>query len=439
MSGREQSLVYGIDDRPPIAELLPLGLQHLVAMILSNVTVPLLIAGAIGVSAADTALLVQMVLLMAGLATIVQSYPIGPIGGRIPMVMGTSIAFVGGLASIGREYGLATVFGACLAAAVVEVGFGFAIRRLRGLFPPLVNGIVVMLIGLTLIPVGIDYAAGGVKALDYGSLSNLAIAALVLLVTLTLNQFGRGFVSYGSMVLGVAAGYVLALALGKVHFASLADTAWLALPRPLAFGLEFHWGPILVVAFVYLISTMETVGDIAGTLAAAGRQPTTRELRGGLLADGVMSAIAALWSAFPNTSYSQNVGLVNFTGVASRHVTAMTGALLVFMGLVPKVGAFFATIPAPVIGGGGLIMFAMIFTSGAKIVHQGARWNQRTLIIMATAISLGLGVELRPEVLQHTPQWTQDFFGSGLITGGLTALGLNLILPNRPRHPPEDG
>ena len=174
---------------------------------------------------------------------------------------------------------------------------------------------------------------------------------------------------------------------------------------------------------------METVGDIAGTLAAVGRQPTIRELRGGLVADGVMSALAALWSAFPNTSYSQNVGLVNFSGVASRHVTAVTGGLLLLMGLIPKVGAFFATIPAPVIGGGGLIMFAMIFTSGAKIVHQGARWNQRSMIIMAIAIGLGLGVELRPDVLQHTPQWVRDFFGSGLITGGLTALALNVLLP----------
>jgi NCS2 family nucleobase:cation symporter-2 len=221
------------------------------------------------------------------------------------MVMGTSIAFVGGLTAIGRQYGLATVFGACFAAAFVEVILGFAIRRLRGLFPPLVNGVVVMLIGLTLIPVGIDYAAGGVAAADYGSPVNLAIAGLVLLATLVLNQFGRGFVSYGSMVLGVGAGYLLATALGRVSFDHLADTPWLAAPRPLAFGLEFHWAPILVLSFVYVVSTMETLGDIAGTLAATGREPTTRELRGGLIADGVMSALAALWSAFPNTSYSQ--------------------------------------------------------------------------------------------------------------------------------------
>ncbi len=388
-------------------------------MVLSNVTVPLLIAGALGVGAEDTALLVQMVLLMAGLATIVQSYPIGPIGGRIPIVTGTSVAFVGGLIAIGKEYNLATIFGACLVAAVVEVIFGFAIRRIRHAFPPLVNGVVVMLIGLTLIPVGIDYAAGGIGAADYGAPRNLAIAGLVLVVTVLLNQFGRGFLSYGSMVLGILAGYAMALALGMVKLGSVAATPWLSLPRPLAFGLEFHWTPIVIVAFIYVISTMETIGDIAGTLAATGREPTTSELRGGLVADGVMSALAALWSAFPNTSYSQNVGLVNFTGVASRHVTAITGALLLLMGLVPKIGAFFATIPASVIGGGGLVMFAMIFTSGAKIVHAGERWNQRTLVIMAVSIGLGLGVSLRPDALQHLPRWAADFFGAGLITGGL--------------------
>jgi NCS2 family nucleobase:cation symporter-2 len=429
MSRSAASLTYDIDDRPPLVELLPLGLQHLVAMILSNVTVALLIAGAIGVDAATTRILVQMVLLMAGLATIVQSYPLGPIGGRIPIVMGTSVAFVGSLGAIGRDWGLATVFGACLVAAVVEVALGFAMHRLRRFFPPLVNGILLMLIGLTLIPVGVDYAAGGARAASYGALENLALAGLVFGATLALHQFGRGFARYGSMVLGVGAGYLLALGLGRVDFSSLTAAPWLAAPRPLAFGLEFHWGPILAVSFVYVISTVETVGDIAGTLAAVGREPSARELRGGLVADGVMSGVAALWSAFPNTSYSQNVGLVNFSGVASRHVTAVTGGFLVLMGLVPKIGALFVTIPAPVIGGGALIMFATIFASGAKIVHQGALWDQRTLVVMAVAIGLGLGVELRPAALAQLPKWAIDFFGSGLVTGGLVALVLNAVLP----------
>ena len=431
-------IVYGIDERPAPARASVLGLQHLVAMLLGNITPPLLIAGALGLPPERTALLLQAILMMAGLATIVQSYPIGPVGGRLPIVMGTSIAFVGAIIGIGRELGLAAVFGACLVAAVVEVVLGGAIGRLRRLFPPLVNATVVMLIGLTLIPVGMDYAAGGVGAADYGSLTNLGIAALVGFVTLALNRFARGVLRHGSMLIGAVAGYLLALALGRVDFTGLDTVGWVAVPSPFAAGLEFHLGPIVLLGFVYLISAMETLGDIAGTLAAVGRRPTRRELEGGLVADGVMSAFAALFGAFPNTSYSQNVGLINFTGVASRHVTAVTGGFLVLLGLVPKVGALFATIPAAVIGGGGLIMFAMIFTSGLAIVHRDVDLDRRALVIIAVAVGLGLGVELRPDALQHLPESVRSFFGAGLVTGGLTALVLNLVLPKRARPAEAD-
>ena len=427
--GPATPVIYGVDDRPPLREAVPLGLQHVVAMLLGNITPPLLIAGGIGLATGDTALVLQMVLFMAGVATIVQSYPVGPVGGRIPVVMGTSIAFVGAIIGVGNKYGLAVAFGACLAASVVEIVLGFSIARVRRFFPPLVNSIVVMLIGLTLIPVGMDYAAGGVGADDYGSASNLGIAAVAFLVTLLLNRYARGFLSYASMLAGVVVSYLIAFGVGKVDLSGVREAAWFALPRPLAFGIEFAWAPILVMAFIYVISTMETLGDIAGTLAAAGREPTNRELRGGLVADGVMSALAAVFSAFPNTSYSQNVGLVNFTGVVSRHVTAVAGIFLVALGLVPKIGALFATIPPAVIGGGGLIMFAMIFSSGAAILHRGVRMTRRNLIILAVSIGLGLAVELRPEALQHLPEAARTFFGSGLISGGLTALVLNVVFP----------
>ncbi len=438
-SGPGPVIAYGIDDLPPARELLPLGAQHLVAMLLGNITPPLLVAGALGMAPADTGLLIQMVLVMAGLATIVQAYPVGPVGGRIPVVMGTSIAFVGGIIAVGGRYGLGAVFGACLVASLVEVGFGFSIARARRLFPPLVNGIVVMLIGLTLIPVGMDYAAGGRGAPDYGSPANLSIAAVVFLLTLVLNQFGRGLVSYASMLVGVVAGWVLAAGLGRVDLSGVAEAGWLALPRPVS-GLAFEPGAILLMAFLYVISTMETIGDISGTLAAAGRDPDTRELRGGLVADGVMSGIAALFGAFPNTSYSQNVGLVNFTGVVSRHVTAVTGAMLVVLGVVPKVAAVFASIPAAVIGGGGLIMFAMIFASGAAIFHRGVRLDRRNLVILAVSVGLGLGVELRPDAIAVLPEAVRTLLGSGLVTGGIVALLLNASLPaddvTRPKGDP---
>jgi NCS2 family nucleobase:cation symporter-2 len=424
-------VVYGLDDRPPMREAIPLGVQHLLAMLLGNITPPLLVAGALGLATGDTALLLRMVFFMAGVATIIQAYPVGPVGGRIPVIMGTSIAFVGGIIAIGQQYGLAAVFGACLVAAVVEVILGVFIGRFRHFFPPLVNGTVVMLIGLTLIPVGMDYAAGGVGAADYGSPTNLGIAGIVFLVTLLLNRFGRGFLSYSSVLFGVIAGYAVAMGMGRVDLATIGAASWVSAPAPLAFGIEFHWNGILLMAFIYVISAMETLGDISGTIAAAGREPTTRELRGGLVADGVMSGLAALFSAFPNTSYSQNVGLVNFTGVVSRHVTGVAGVVLVLLGVVPKVGAALATMPAAVIGGAGLIMFAMIFASGAAIIHRGVRLTQRNMVILAVSLGLGLGVEFRPDAVQYFPEALRTLFGSGLVTGGLMALVLNAVLPER--------
>ncbi len=400
-------------------------------MVLSNVVWPIIIGGALGLPPEQITVLIQAVLVMGGLATIVQSYPIGPVGARLPIVMGTSVAFVGASISIGNEFGLGTVFGACIVAALVEVGLGFSIGSLRRFFPPLVNGTVVMLIGLTLIPVGMDYAAGGPGAPDYGAPVNLVVGGATFLAILLLNQLGRGFVSYASVLLGVGVGWVLAGLTGLVDPSPIAAAGWIQMPVPLACGFDLRWSAVLVMSFVYVISTIETIGDISGTVAAEGREPTTEELRGGLVADGVMSALAGIFSAFPNTSYSQNVGVVNLTGVVSRHVTAITGGLLILLGLVPKVGAIFATIPRPVVGGAGLILFAMIFASGAAIFHRGVVLTRRNLVILAVALALGLGVELRPDAIQAIPEGLRTLFGSGLITGGLTALVLNAVLPER--------
>lgn len=429
-------VAYGLDDRPRTREALPLGAQHLVAMLLGNITPPLLIAGALGLATGETATLLQVALFVAGVSTIVQAYPIGPIGGRIPIVMGTSIAFVGASISIGSRAGLAAVFGAAFAAAFVEVGIGFSMGRIRRLFPPLVTSIVVMLIGLTLVPVGVDYAAGGIGAPDYGAPANLAIAGVVLVVTLGLNRIGRGFLAHASILLGVLAGYAVSIGIGGVDLGAVGEAGWISLPRILPYGMSFEASAILVMAVVYLISAMETIGDITGVMAATGRPPTSEELGGGLVADAVSSGVAALVGAFPTTSYSQNVGLVNFTGVASRHVTAVAGAMLVVLGLFPKVGALFATIPPAVIGGAALVMFGMIFASGAAIFVRGVPITQRNLVVLAVSVSVGLGAELRPEALGALPEGLQNFLSAGLVTGGLVALVLNLVLPERSKETP---
>ncbi|MGQ3413701.1 uracil-xanthine permease family protein [Natrinema sp. LN54] len=431
-SESDSVVLYDIEDRPPMAEAIPLGIQHVLAMFLGNVAPPLILAGAVGSATGETTFLVQMALIVAGVATLVQVFPIGPVGARLPIVMGTSFAFLGPLIGIGSQFGLAAVFGTALIAAPVEMVMGVTLDRFRRYFPPLVTGIVVMLIGLTLIPTGMDYAAGasaGPGAEGYGSVLNLGLAGLVLVTTLVLNQFFEGFLRVISVFVGIAVGYVAAIALGVVDFSGVATAGWITVPIPLKYGLSFPPSAVLTMAFLYIVTGMETIGDISGTVAATGRDATKAELRGGLLADGVMSIFGAVFNAMPNTSFSQNVGLVNFTGVASRYVVGIGGVALIILGFVPKIGAVVSAMPDAVLGGGALILFAMIFSSGARIILQNVTLDHRNSTILALSIALGLGVSLRPELLANFPDEVQTLFGSALVSGGISALVLNIVLP----------
>lgn len=420
---------YDIEDEPPAGEAGVLGVQHLLAMFLSTAALPLVIARAIGLGGADTAFVLQMALVVAGVATIVQAYPVGPVGARLPIVMGTSAIFVAPLIDVGNQFGLAAIFGAVILAAPVEVLIGYFIDDVRGLFPPLVTGIVVMLVGLTLIPVAMDYAAGGPGAPDYGSLKNVGLAGLVFVLALGLNQYFDGFVKMASVLVAVVVGYLAAIPLGLLDLSGVGSAGWFALPVPLKYGVEFHPSAVLVVAFAYVITSMETIGDISGTTESVGRDPDSQELRGGLVADGAMSAIAGLFNAFPNTSFSQNVGLISFTGVASRYVVGICGGLLVILGFVPKVAAVVAAMPNAVLGGAAIVLFGMIFSVGVRIIARGVELSQRNLTIIATSVVLGVGVEVRPDVLGSLPDEVQLLAGSGLIAGGVTALVLNVVLP----------
>jgi len=420
---------YGIEEEPPLGESVALGIQHLLAMFLSTVALPLVIASAIGVGASDTTFIVQMALLVAGIATIVQAYPIGPVGARLPIVMGTSAIFVSPLIDVGSEFGLAAIFGAALVAAPVEIVLGYFFDEVERFFPPLVTGIVVMLVGLTLVPIALQYSAGTPGTETFGSLENLGLAALVLVVAVVANQFFGGFTRAASVLIAVVVGYLAAIPLDLLDLSAVGDAAWFSLPTPLAFGLEFEPSAIVLVGFAYIITSMETIGDIAGTTEAVGRNPTSEETKGGLVADGVMSGFAAIFNAFPNTSFSQNVGLISFTGIASRFVVGITGILLIVLGLVPKVAAVVSAMPNPVLGGAAVVLFGMIFSIGLRIVVRGAELTRRNLTIIATSIVLGVGVEWRADALAQLPEDIQVLATSGLIVGGVTALVLNAVLP----------
>lgn len=435
--GGHSLVEYGIEDKPPGGESVALGIQHLLAMFLSTVALPLVIAGGIGLGPDDTAFVVQMALFVAGVATILQAYPLGPVGARLPIVMGTSAIFVSPLIDVGSEFGLAAIFGAVLVAAPVEVVIGYFFEDVRGLFPPLVTGIVVMLVGLTLIPTAMQYAAGGPGAPTYGNLENLGLAALVLLVSVVVNQFFDGFLRAASVLVAVVVGYLAAIPLGMLDLSAVSGAAWVSLPTPLSYGVSFEPSAILLVAFAYVVTAMETIGDISGTTEAVGREPTNEETKGGLVADGVLSAFAGLFGAFPNTSFSQNVGLISFTGVASRFVVAIAGVFLVVLGLVPKVAEVVAAMPNPVLGGAAVVLFGMIFSIGMRIVTRGADLNRRNLTIVAVSVLLGVGVEWQSDALAQLPEDVQIFATSGIIVGGTIALVMNAVLPEN--VPPMGG
>ncbi|ELY87572.1 uracil-xanthine permease [Natrialba hulunbeirensis JCM 10989] len=432
-------LEYGLDEKPPMAKSILLGLQHVAVMIVPATAVAYIVAGNVGLDGADTAYIVQMVLLFSGLATIIQAYTIGPIGAKLPIVMGSSFTFVGAATTIGIEFGMATVFGAILVTGfVVEGLIGWQFKRIKPFFPPLVTGLVVVIIGLYLIPTGMDYAAGGSAAQEageFGAVHHIGLAALVLAIAVGLNMLTRGVTRLLSILASIAIGYAAALALdlvygfGLVDFSSVGSADAIAFPSPTHFGFEFEPIAILVFAFLFLVSAMETVGDMSGVTAAEGRNPDDREFRGALFNDGSLSSLGSIFGTFPVTSFSQNVGIVTFTGVMSRHVVGISGVILAILGLSPVTGALVTTIPSAVFGGAVLLMVGMVAASGFRLIVLHTELNRRNMVIVAVSLGLGLGIATTPEAISGLPNAAQTFFGEPVILTALSALILNTIVP----------
>ncbi|MEO0363204.1 MAG: solute carrier family 23 protein, partial [Pseudomonadota bacterium] len=363
---------------PPIGQAVPLGLQHVLAMFASNVTPSIIVAGAAGFAfgSPDTIYLVQMAMLFAGVATLFQTVGIGPVGARLPIMQGTSFAFVSVLTAVAATQGMAVVMGAVVAAGVGHFLLGAVIGRLRFLFPPLVTGLVILTIGLYLIPVAIKYAAGGaakfqMEAESFGSLMHWSVALTVVAVALLVKFYTKGALSAAAVLIGLVAGYVLALVFGMVSFDAVANAAWFAPPRPLPYGFEFEIGAVIAVFLVAVVSAIETVGDASAVAkGGAGREATDKEIAGATYADGLGSAVAGVFGGLPNTSFSQNVGIVAMTGVMSRHVVTIGAIFLVACGLVPKLGAVIASMPLPVLGGGVIVMFGMVAAAGLNMLSE---------------------------------------------------------------------
>ena len=424
------SPVYDLDDKPPLKEAIPLGLQHVFAMFVGNITVPIIVAGVLGMTVGETTFFLHCALFAAGLATFMQINRIGPIGSRLPIIMGTSFAIIAPAIAIGTQYGLPAVLGASLVAGVVQAVAGYFLKYIRKYFAPVVTGTVLLAIGLSLMPTGIDYAAGGVGAADYGAVTNWFLAGLVLLTIIICNSFLGGFIRMAAILIGLIVGYVVAIPMGKVDFSAIAEAGWFSLPIPFRYGMTFEWSSIALMSIVLLAVMVETIGNVTGiTVGGAGREPTEEELSGGVIADGLATSMASLFNALPNTCYSQNVGVVSFTGVMSRWVVAIAGIFLIIAGLFPKVGAVIAVMPSSVLGGAAIVMFAMIATAGISLLSQTGL-DRRSLFIIAVSLGLGFGVGLRPDSLQQFPESINLIFGgSGIVLTALTALILNVVLP----------
>ena len=450
---KRSGLVYGIEDRPPAPAAFFAAVQHLLAVFVGIITPPLLIAGGLKIEDATVkGFLISMALFASGVCTFIQCRRIGPVGAKLLCVQGTSFQFIGPLIGIGMiaqnralasgntvegvMYGLPLIFGCCICAAPVEMVAAFLFKKLRRVITPLVSGIVVTLIGLGLVKVGVISCGGGFASMGpdarfpFAGWQNLTVSAAVLLTIVFFNTFRNNFIRMASVIIGIIVGYVVAGFFGMVHFETGAMLSF-NIPVPFKWGIDFDFGAILGLGVVYLVTSIEASGDITANSMISGLSIEDdsyhARIRGGVLADGLNSAVAGVFNSFPNSIFAQNNGLIQLTGVASRHVGYWIAGLLVLLGLFPVVGMVFSTMPDPVLGGATLLMFGMVAAAGIRIVASQPIGRKESLVL-AIAFGFGLGVELCPDILKHAPDAIKNIFSSGLVAGGVAAIAANALI-----------
>jgi xanthine permease XanP len=441
-------LLYGPQDRPRPLPALLAAIQHLLAIIVPIVTPGLLICQALGVSPRDTNLIVSMSLVISGIATFVQCRRFGPFGAGLLIVQGTSFNFVGPLIAGGAlmvkngtpvEAVMAAIFGVVMAGSFVEMGVSRVLPFVKRLITPLVTGIVVLMIGLTLIKVGLISMGGGFAALGNGTFANgenLLLSGTVLATIVVLNRIPLRGLRSSAIVVALLLGYALAAWLGRLNFTGMHDAAWVQIPLPLHFGLGFSWSLFVPLLVIYLVTSLEAIGDITAT-SKVSREPVEGPLwmsriKGGVLVNGANSLLAGLFNTFPSSVFAQNNGVIQLTGIASRHVGLWIAAILVLLGLFPAVAGVIQAVPEPVLGGAAMVMFGAVAASGINIL-AGVELDRRALLIIAVSLALGLGVSQVPEFLAHMPTGLRAVLESGVATGGLCALLMNWFLPETPK------
>ena len=450
---------YDFYGKLPLQKAILLGLQHVFAMFVGNLTPVLIITGACGIASgtefADVQIaLLQNAMLIAGIVTLIQLYAIGPIGGKVPIIMGTSSGFIGVCSSVagvmgGGILGYGAIMGASIIGGLFESVLGFMLKPLRRFFPAVVTGTVVLSIGLSLISVGINSFGGGNSAKDFGSMENLLLALFVLVVILIFKHWTTGFLSSSAILIGILAGYVAAFVMGLVlpttgvtadgveftkawvlNWNKVAQASWFAIPKLMPVKIVFDMRAIMPVMIMFVVTAVETVGDISGVMEGGmNREPTDKELSGGVICDGLGSSFAALFGVLPNTSFSQNVGLVAMTKVVNRMALASGAIFLILCGLIPKLGALISIMPQAVLGGAAVMMFSSIVVSGIQLITK-EKMTPRQLTIVSVALGVGYGMGANSGILAQAPHAFQLICGeSGIVPAAFVAILLNVLLP----------
>lgn len=425
------SNIYRLDGRVPLLKAVPFGLQHILAMFVSNLTPITIIAAAGGISQAEVAVLLQNAMLVAGIATLIQLFPVWRIGSRLPIVMGVSFTFVTVLSTVAASYGYPAVIGAAICGGVFEGVIGLFARYWRKIIAPVVASSVVIAIGYSLFTVGARSFGGG-YAEDFGSASNLLLGAVTLTVCLGWNILARGYLKQLSVLAGLVVGYILAVFMGKVDLSVIFSEGIASLPALLPFAPEFHMGAIFSVAIIFMVSAAETIGDTTAMVSGGlGREITSKEISGSLACDGFASVVSALFGCPPVTSFSQNVGLVNMTKVVNRFTIATGAGCMLLAGFLPPVGNFFASLPESVLGGCTIMMFGTIMVSGIQMLSR-AGFTQRNMTIAALSLSVGIGFTAASEIdlWRIFPEVVQSVFSANVVAVVfVVSILLNLILP----------
>ncbi|MEZ9873193.1 nucleobase:cation symporter-2 family protein [Vibrio sp. 10N.261.51.C6] len=426
-------LLYTLNERPPHGLTFLLALQHMLASIGGIVAVPLIVGASIGLPNTEIVSLINAALLASGIVTVAQCLGFGPVGIRLPVVMGSSFAFLGVAISIGNEGGVAAIMGSALIGSFVVIGASFYMDKVRKLFPTVVSGVVVTLIGLTILPVAMNWVGDSpANTEQFATLPKLFLALVSLGIVVGVSVYCKGAVAASAIVIGLAGGYIVALSLGMVDLEQISSAAWVGGPEPFKYGFTFSASAIISMSLVYIVVIAEATGDFMALGNNCQTQVSGKDLKRGLLGDGLGSTLSSILTAMPLASFSQNVGIVGITGVASRYVVAATGGLLILGGLFPKLAAIAVTIPKPVLGGVGFVMFGMIAYAGIRMLIKAAD-TKRNALVICVGLASGLAVTFEPRLLQHLPHDLANFLHSGITTGTIMTVLLNLVLPKSSR------